>query len=120
MGRERDMGRRLAPVPVRTGTTGEDRADRAAFLTVMSLPALALADWLVLTTVIRDAQCERYQRGGGMGCGGSPAMEEAFTTGILLTFPALAVQLWLAGFVIRWLRNGSRPPLGRARFRRGN
>ncbi|MEU9834515.1 hypothetical protein AB0D67_23550 [Streptosporangium sp. NPDC048047] len=113
------MGRRLAPVPVRTEVTGEDRADRAAFLTVMSLPALALADWFVVTTVIRDIQCERYQRGGGMGCGGSPAMGEAYTTGLLLTVPALAVQPWLIGFVIRWLRNGSRPSPGWMRSRRG-
>ncbi|MFF0308214.1 hypothetical protein ACFYSC_12335 [Streptosporangium sp. NPDC004379] len=112
------MGRRLAPVPVRTGTTGEDRADRAAFLTVMSLPALALADWFVVTTVIREVQCEQYERGGVLDCGGSPAMEEAYTTGLLLTVPALAVQLWLIGFAIRWLRNGSRPSLGWMRSRR--
>lgn len=111
------MGRRLAPVPVRTETTGEDRADRAAFFTVMSLPVLAFADWFVMATVIRDVQCERS---GAMDCGGSPAMEEAFTTGMLLTIPALAVQMWLIGFAIRRLRNGSRPSIGRGRSRRGD
>ncbi|MET9065814.1 hypothetical protein [Streptosporangium sandarakinum] len=116
MRQERDMGRRLAPVPVRTETTGEDRADRAAFFTVMSLPALAFADWFVMATVIRDVQCERS---GAMDCGGSPAMEEAFTTGMLLTVPALAVQMWLIGFAIRRLRDGPRLPVGWDRSRRG-
>ncbi|MGW0067879.1 hypothetical protein ACWDUI_10485 [Streptosporangium sandarakinum] len=119
MRQERDMGRRLAPVPVRTETTGEDRADRAAFFAVMSLPALALADWLVVTVVIRNVQCERYERGGAMDCGGSPAMEEAYTTGLLLTVPVLAVQMWLIGSAIRRLRNGSRLYIGRGRSRRG-
>ncbi|GGP84267.1 hypothetical protein GCM10010140_11600 [Streptosporangium pseudovulgare] len=113
------MGRQLAPVPVRTDTTGEDRADRAAFLAVMSLPALAFADWFVVTTVIRDVQCERYERGGVLDCGGSPAMEEAYTTGPLLTVPVLAVQMWLIGLAIRRLRSGSRSSLGWGRSRRG-
>jgi hypothetical protein len=72
----------------------------------MSLLALALVDWLIMTGVIRGIQCEQYERGGVLDCGGSPAMEEAFTMGMLLTVPVLAVQMWLISFGLRRLWSG--------------
>lgn len=114
------MGRRFESVPVRTGTAGEGRAGCAAFVAVMSLPVLAFADWLVVMSVIRGVQCGQYERGGVLDCGGSPAMEEAFTTGMLSAVPLLAVQMWLIGFGIRWLRNGSRSLVRGRRSRRGS
>ncbi|WP_440101265.1 hypothetical protein [Streptosporangium sp. H16] len=114
------MGRRLEPVPVRTDTTTEGRAGCIAFFVVMSLPVLAFVNWAVATAVIRAIQCEQYERGGVLDCGGSPAMEEAFTTGVLSAVPMLAVQMWLIGFAMRRVRNGSRPLAQRRRSHHGS
>ncbi|AWS45123.1 hypothetical protein DKM19_31235 [Streptosporangium sp. 'caverna'] len=72
----------------------------------MSLLACALVDWLIMTGVIRGIQCEQYEGGGVLDCGGSPTMEEAFALGMLLTVPVLAVQMWLISFGLRRLWSG--------------
>ncbi len=120
MGQERDLGRRLEPVPARTDTTREGRAGCVAFFAVMSLPVLAFVNWVVATSVIRAIQCEQYERGGVLDCGGSPATGEAFTTGALSAVPVLAVQMSLIGFAIRRVRNGPRPLARRRRSHHGS
>lgn len=120
MGSERDMGRRLEPVPVRTGGTAEDRTGCAAFFVVMSLPVLAFVDWAVARAVIRAVQCEHYARGGVLDCGGSSAMEEALTMATLPAVPMLAAQIWLIGFAIRRIRNGPGPLARRSRSHHGS